>query len=214
MAESTEFDVARYLSGLTREKRAALLTGLRSTMPSINIWQFASNVAKRADLDDADVHKLCLEFSSYFRLVNDDPKFFQAVPNYVATGYAEPVEEPKGSVAELRDFVREILQCDRSLGVTLKANEVMWREERVYNAGAITTEVRPIYGTDPADTPENAVIVHQLRLAYRTAGSEASLFVAMNLEQLVALQRVLERAIQKENTLVRAGAYQYLGKER
>jgi hypothetical protein len=214
MGESRKFEVVPYLSALSREKRTALLTALRAVAPSLNVWQFAQSVSERAGLEAGDVQQLCLEFSGWFTLVSDDSKFFQGIPNYLITGLAEPPEELKGSEAELRDYIREILQCDRTLGVTLKANEVMWREERVYNSAAVTTEVRPIYGTDPSGIPESAVIIHQLRLSYRSAVGESSLFVAMNIDQLAALQRALERAIRKENTLLRAAAYQYLGKER
>ena len=214
MGESKKFEVVPFLSGLSREKRAALLTALRAVPPSLNVWQFAQSVAERAGLQAVDIHQFCMEFSGWFTLVSDDSKFFQGIPNFLITGLAEPPEELKGSDAELRDYIREILQCDRTLGVTLKANEVMWREERVYNSAAVTTEVRPIYGTDPLGIPESAVIIHQLRLSYRSVAGESSLFVAMNIDQLAALQRALERAIRKENTLVRAAAYQYLGKER
>jgi hypothetical protein len=87
------------------------------------------------------------------------------------------------------------------LATTAKALAVMMRQEHVYRDARIMTDVRPIFGDDPAIRPSGAVILHTLSLEHYTSGRRETLNVSMEAGDLRALKSAVDRATRKAKSL-------------
>ncbi len=65
------------------------------------------------------------------------------------------------------------------------------------------TDIRPIFGPDPENEPESAVIVHTLKISYHEGRQIKEFFLALDPEQVDELIGVLERASLKSESLKR-----------
>lgn len=89
-----------------------------------------------------------------------------------------------------------------SLDLIGKASELTLEQERFMREARIITDVRPIFGTDPANRPNGAVIVHTLKLSYWDESNEfRDFYIAMDAIDVRNLQALLERAEAKAGSL-------------
>jgi hypothetical protein len=83
----------------------------------------------------------------------------------------------------------------RALAVTSKALDLLYSNERNFLRSRIVTEIRPIFGDDPSDSLEAAVVAHRLEIEYvDPAGHDRTLQFAMDHEDLANLKATIERA--------------------
>jgi hypothetical protein len=77
----------------------------------------------------------------------------------------------------------------------------MVEHENTWQSARILTDLRPVFGPTPTDPPVAVVLIHNLRIAYRKGGRLQEFFVAMDSNDLKALQGAVERAVKKESSL-------------
>lgn len=94
-----------------------------------------------------------------------------------------------------------ILKCDRSLGITAKALEVMTANEHTLLSTRIFSDLRPIFSEKVDALPSAAVIIHNLRIGYVSGGEKREFFAAMDSHDLKELASTIQRAILKETTM-------------
>ncbi len=99
-----------------------------------------------------------------------------------------------------RGYLIELLNVE-SVRVGAKALEVLFENQRSFIGARIVTEVRPIFGSHPEDTPERALIVHMLKVTYREQGQDKDFFVALDTTDVGTLSNVLDRADTKAESL-------------
>lgn len=85
--------------------------------------------------------------------------------------------------------------------VGAKALEMLFENQRSFLNARIVTEVRPIFGSNPEDTPAGALIVHMLKITYREQGEDREFFVALDTTDVGKLSSVLDRADAKAGSL-------------
>ena len=79
-----------------------------------------------------------------------------------------------------------------------KASALTLEQERFMSEARIVTDVRPIFGSDPASRPSGAVIVHTLKLTYKEGDNQRKdFYIAMDAVDLRNLQESIERAEKK-----------------
>lgn len=89
-----------------------------------------------------------------------------------------------------------------SLDLIGKASELTLEQERFMREARIITDIRPIFGNDPANRPNGAVIVHTLKLAYWDESNEfRDFYIAMDAVDVRNLRSLLERAEAKAASL-------------
>lgn len=94
-----------------------------------------------------------------------------------------------------------ILSCDHSLGVMSKALRVTTDHPHIYCKARLRTDLRPVFGPDPADGPHAGAIVHQLCISYHVADDLDDFFVALDSDDIRKLRDILDRALAKEASL-------------
>jgi hypothetical protein len=89
-----------------------------------------------------------------------------------------------------------------TLRLTAKAVDLVVSNERTLRSTRIVTELRPVFGDDPADEPRAGVLVHRLELSYVGPDGEWTTFhVAMDDEDVSQLQAAAVRAQAKAHTM-------------
>jgi hypothetical protein len=103
---------------------------------------------------------------------------------------------------KLRKFFLSALSHERSVGTAAKAGPVLTEHERIFNNARIMTDLRPIYHFNISDKPDAALIIHTLKISQRDPhGNNSDLFFALDSNDLATMKQVIERAVEKEETL-------------
>lgn len=194
--------------------RERMVAAIEQTPPELLIRPFASAVAERAGADEKFVEELCFFLADWFALLSDNPsEYLERIVKFLAE-LPEEENRTQQEIETLQAQWRRIMSADATAGVTLKAFDILQRQANAYQKAQTTTEVRPIYRTDPRQAPKHAVLLHQLHIKYRTEFGEQTFHIAIDAWALHQLIEVLQRAVTKEQTLIDQKAYEYLGKVR
>lgn len=102
----------------------------------------------------------------------------------------------------------------KPLNVSAKAIDLQTEDERVFCDARILTDLRPVFGSDSAATPEGLTIVHILKLGYDQGGERhRDFYVALNADDLQTLRKVIDRAEAKAKSLKNAiRDFRYIGR--
>lgn len=97
-----------------------------------------------------------------------------------------------GKLATLRD----------SVGVLQRARDVMTEHDHIWCHGRILTDLRPVFRPNDGGLIDGAVIIHNLYVHYRGT-DEGGFYVALDRLDLLELQEIVERALQKHDAMVK-----------
>lgn len=87
------------------------------------------------------------------------------------------------------------------LQTSAKAVSVLNRQERLFHDARIMSDIRPVFGDEPAERPAGAVLVHTLSIEHYINGEVETFNVAMDRKDLAELKETVDRAITKAGTL-------------
>lgn len=105
----------------------------------------------------------------------------------------------------LRERLLLVLR-EESLGLMAKAVDVLTENERVLHEARIVTDVRPVFLRAATEEPSGWVIVQTLKVDLHRDARRENVYVAMDMTDLRKLRAVLDRAIDKAETLERVMA--------
>ncbi len=96
----------------------------------------------------------------------------------------------------------QILEIE-SLGLAAKAISLVYEQDHIlHGAPRVLTDIRPIFGPDPAEmSVRGAMVTYALKLEYHEGTEIKELFVALDEIQVDRLIEVLERAKSKAESL-------------
>jgi hypothetical protein len=102
-----------------------------------------------------------------------------------------------------RSRLSSLLVIDSLNLVTFKAKELQIDSERTFCDVRILTDVRPVFGEDPTQTPADAIVIHTLKLGYHDSNSRGhkEFFVALDNADIDSLMKTLQRAKDKVASL-------------
>ena len=100
----------------------------------------------------------------------------------------------------LKERVERFLPLD-SMVITAKAAGVMTDHEKVFNESVIFTDLRPVFKSDASETPFVALVIHNLRIEYRENRELRKAIFAMDDFDLLHLKKVIDRALQKAESV-------------
>jgi hypothetical protein len=101
---------------------------------------------------------------------------------------------------KLKSMLEKILSIG-TLNTVAKAARLQRDSERIYCNAKILSDIRPVFGDDPAVRPLGAVLTHTLKVGYHEGSDHREFHVALDSDDLVALSEVVRRARAKDKTL-------------
>lgn len=109
----------------------------------------------------------------------------------------EPQVEPS-----FRERLSKLLNI-APLRVSAKATLLHAEYEHAFCTARILTDIRPIYDNGVKGRPSGAIIMHTLKLSYHegASGDLGAIYISMGSDDILELQRVLERATDKTTSL-------------
>jgi hypothetical protein len=107
---------------------------------------------------------------------------------------SERQDDFKARLMELLDIAR--------LGIIAKAGGLSVESERSLAETRILTDIRPIFEpSEPGGRPTGAVIIHTLKVRFRTENESKSIFITLTADDVRELSEQLERADAKAESL-------------
>lgn len=196
---------------LSADDREKLVSALEEAKPAMTIDALAERVQGEAGVAFESLARFIEGIASLVPFATDDENFRSHVADMLHDILAEHSDSPQPP--GVKEQLSRLLACELSVGVTGKAHAIMWGHGCTYEDAHVLTQIRPVFLNHLEKRTEHAVLAHELRLDYRRDGQLASVCVAMDRDKVEHLQSVLERAIQKENNLRNASAFDYLTRE-
>lgn len=106
----------------------------------------------------------------------------------------EGVEFSEDDKNRLEERLTDLLEIEKSIGITAKASGVISEHEHTFCSVRVITDVRPIYKDDLSLSPSEAVVIHTLKIGYHKDRDHKDFFVAMDDEDIQKLKVAIERA--------------------
>lgn len=103
-------------------------------------------------------------------------------------------------VADVAAKITALLEI-QSLKVSTKAWSLLEENDKIFTDARVVTDLRPVFGDEAVAPLAATVILHTLRIAYRTAGAGEGVFLVADDADLRALKNEIERALQKSEAL-------------
>lgn len=100
----------------------------------------------------------------------------------------------------LRDTLTRLLTSP-VLEASGKAANIASENERNFHTARVLTQIRPIFRNDPTHPPLGGVVLHELHLNAWSDESDHTYVVTLSSGDLQSLQRVVERALAKSQSL-------------
>jgi hypothetical protein len=122
------------------------------------------------------------------------------------------VEQVSGSVlaneamaaasGNLQERLQQLLESP-TIVTMAKAVDVLSEREHIFRDVRILTDIRPLVGPDPSETPKEVVIVNTLKLDFEDGDELRSFYVALDASDLAKMQHAVERAQAKSQSFSR-----------
>jgi hypothetical protein len=91
-----------------------------------------------------------------------------------------------------------------SIALAAKASDIVTEYDRVFHGARVLTDLRPVFGKDPAEGPKAGTLIATLKIEYHPPqGGIDSEFYALEHSDLVRLRDTLDRAIVKHASMRR-----------
>ena len=183
-------------------ERRALLQALRTMSGLLDREELTRRVAAASNLSKEVVAPwLRMLVSMYLGAADSHATFADEVCTLARDLIGDATARDAVDWSAFKADLEALLACDQSLGVTAKAASVRSEYGAIYCRARILTDLRPIFGPDPALAPLAAVIVHTLRITYHDGDSHKDFYVALDAGDLRQIRELAERADRKEASL-------------
>ena len=106
----------------------------------------------------------------------------------------------QNDIVKLRSNLDRLMSID-SLNTIAKAARLQRDGERLYCTGKILSDIRSVFGKDPAARPLGAVLTHTLKVGYHEGSEHREFHVVLDSDDLEELSEVVQRAKVKDKTL-------------
>jgi hypothetical protein len=193
------------LAALDDESVRELASTLREVSPVLSPTELSSKVASevdtipRRDIDDIVGVLLPLYLVREAREAST-PEIAEDVCQFMDQSDDNELRLSSNDRARFKTYLVELLDVE-TVRLGSKALEMLFENQRSFLSARIVTEVRPIFGSHPEDTPAGALIVHMLKITYREEGQNKEFFVALDTTDVDKLGNVLDRADKKAESL-------------
>lgn len=192
---------------LPDDKVAEFLDALAKADPQFNVYDLAAQISNRSglsrDLAEGFVRVLA---GLYLARDREQPldKFVDEALIAIKAAQVFSPESIDAQSEKLKKFFIAALSLERTLGTSVKAGPVLTAHERIFSEARIITDVRPIFHLNVSEKPDAVMIVHMLKITQRDDhGKYNDQYFALDSRDILAMNKLFKRAIEKEETLKR-----------
>jgi len=192
------------LNNLSRASVDTIVAALKDCKPTFVVENLTKALVKRAKLSQDDARNLMWLLVSLYTVMDSSGYGVDAFLDELIQAAKSQIKDTKTPVLKnwepLRANLRRLLTLG-TLGVSAKALGVMVDHAQVFRNARVISDLRPIFGSDPASKPEAATLVHTLKIDLRTKEAQRAFYVAMDSRDLQILRRAIDRALEKDKAL-------------
>jgi hypothetical protein len=176
---------------------------LREEQPTLDINDLVTTISSQTALERRQVSDIFQMLSSLYstreNLGMGVGEFVTEVRNAIEESGKDDIQPDDWEVVE--EAFRDAISADTALSISAKAVGVLTDHPQVYWYARVLTDLRPVFRTDLEERPPAMVVVHNLKIGYRSSGEYREFFVALDTLDVKALRDILDRALEKENSL-------------
>lgn len=192
-----------FLGSLPEEDVRRIAQGLEALDPRAAFGQLVEALRSFPELADAKVSPE--QLANALLGLSVQSHFYGIKPNSLASDIAGSGDLSLDGEqrSRLQSALEDILAAP-AVSLTAAAGDVMREAERPFHAARILTDIRPVFGSDVAESPVGAGLASTLKITYWTPeGTLQSVYFTLDREDLIALGQVVGRAIEKEDSVRR-----------
>jgi hypothetical protein len=151
----------------------------------------------------ADLKGLVHALASLYRLRSRSDITAEVLANDVAEATSKDGYFQGISPDLTRDRLARLLALDSLNLIDAKAKELQSEAERTFCDTRIVTDLRPVFGSNVAGSPDAMIIVHTLKIGYHDAGDQKhkEMYFALDTDDIGKLAEALRRAQDKTKAL-------------
>jgi hypothetical protein len=202
-------DLSAFLRNVEQLRRVFEVT--ERCQPASSMWAFAATVAARVGMERHDVLPL-LQILWYLRRLQVDRRAtaeeaFEIVTRSISelvgrdrNCTTETLARWESAAPSIIDELRR-LSGDSPVMITSKAQFLTYQRERILTDARIISDIRPVFGEDGTVIRE-MVVTNSLVLDYMDDGSQRTVYLTLDLEDLARLREQCERAEIKSRVVV------------
>jgi hypothetical protein len=128
---------------------------------------------------DMHENKFAMQLSNYYKQMTDD----------------DSVD------SKLVNRIQDLFKKDNPIRIAIKSKTLFTEVANIYNDSRILSDIRPVFSSKEENSLIGKVILNNLKINYRTDNDYKEFFVTLNVEDLLELRDVIDRAIQKTEIL-------------
>lgn len=154
-------------------------------------------------IDADDLEEIIQALVSLYYIEEDferKDEFAEEIVEAIEESDSEILSLPENDRERFKQQLIEFLDID-SLRTASKALFLLHEYERVFCDARVMTDIRPIFGANPDESPKAALIVHTLKLNYHDATGLKEFYISMDSDEMDELMFALDRADQKAKSL-------------
>jgi hypothetical protein len=193
----------------------SLLKAMTETGPTLTRSRFQTSVVEKVEtVSKSDIEAILRAafnlYSLKLRSGLSTEEFVGAVTNSPILSKSSDFSQDKKKTLEVR--LAQLMNCSKSIGVTLKARDVMTEHERVFCHARVLSDIRPVFANG-LETASAGVIIHNLQLGFRHIGKHEEIYVALDTDDIKRLKEIIERAEKKTvalESILKASGLPYL----
>lgn len=189
---------------LSDNERNSLVSITCDTTPMMYVQEFSEKVAERAEIPVDIVEPILLGFASLAKVSRNRPRdFFVRLAELILES-----REIKLSEVVIEDMTALVMS--EGLFATAKAHAVLWGSGRLFEDVTSITQIRPLFPHDLGEDTKYAVIAHEIVIKTSKDGSTETFSFIMDDYQLFLFRDVLNRAVEKEQSIRANGSFGFL----
>lgn len=154
-------------------------------------------------VDVPDMAETFFSFGSLLTNKKDISKDILAKKLSDAFAVKKKDEIGKDVVEQLEKNLLTFFESADSLTKTMKAIKLLTENAHIYHECGIMTDMRLLFNDNLETGSSCGVILHQLKIEYIENGKKRSFFVSMDKDDLTELSDVLQRALKKEEVILK-----------
>lgn len=212
LPEPFQEPLARLLR-LSPASKEQLVAAMAEFEPTLVLADLAESIGEATNLPESDAHGiagLLSSLSTQCARLSDRHEFSleDSINSVCESARATGREDLQGSDADwesTRGLLIRLLSHEGGLTTSSKAMDILYQFERLMTDARVFSDVRPVFGADPAKGPDAVILAHTLSLDFFDTSSNdyRSFQLIMDSEDVRVLQRLLERALSKERSLTK-----------
>jgi hypothetical protein len=182
-------------------ERRKLLEAIADVPASARPDKIAERIQAAVSLGDEAALGMANLLMSLYTLYSSLDVSPQEFAKAIADAIGRLADPPVGVTKELITDLQQVATMSEALGLLSKARDVMTDHQRIWCHGRILTDLRPVFDSQNPRKIDAAVVIHSLMIHHRGA-ENSEFFVAMDRIDLLELQELVERALEKHRAIV------------